>query len=351
MKAVTKLMITLVISITTFNVNSANIEEGKVYIADSSIWVSDGMTPERKLFAAEKKLELLKEARDHFVDQYTDLPQLIADVQKRYDDFLAGLTSNPSEEESKTKKGLEKELKSAELKLLTVTSKKDIYSSRVTEKEAEILLLKILVGENPSEFTFNIPVGAESKIQVIEEGDYFYKIKFSRILNRPIPNPAKPGEYELVPSAVNDHDIYYMSKIGQHSTQTNKSFSESYSGFVHGPLAVPFKYRVDDGTLSGAASIGYYVGYGIEALSFDNFTLTPFLSLGTTGVSIITEKEGDAGKDEATNRQGVTIATGILFPSWGGANLGLIVGQDRIGDSDWEYEADTWVSISIGASL
>ena len=71
--------------------------------------------------------------------------------------------------------------------------------------------------------------------------------------------------------------------------------------------------------------------------------ITPMLSAGLTQVSVV-DDEGD----DTENKSGFTWAVGLLMQNWDGMNIGIVYGEDRIGDSDWEHEGDGWWSISVG---
>ncbi len=127
----------------------------------------------------------------------------------------------------------------------------------------------------------------------------------------------------------------------------DKSTSVSWEGAVSGPLVVPFKYRGNDGSLSGESSIGMYAGYGLEPEIWNSFRLplTPFIAGGLTQISTTNDN------DEATNNTGLTVAVGLLIQNWGGLNIGLVYGQDRIGKKDWKHEGRGWTSFMVGWEL
>ena len=121
----------------------------------------------------------------------------------------------------------------------------------------------------------------------------------------------------------------------------------SLTGPVSGPLIVPFKYRTDDHSLSGEATIGYYAGYRTEIkMPWANarIPISPFIAGGLSQINVSTNGDTD-------NKSGVTIAAGILIQNWADVNVGFVFGQDRIGDSSWEHEGDDWVSFMIGWNI
>lgn len=118
--------------------------------------------------------------------------------------------------------------------------------------------------------------------------------------------------------------------------------TNSFRGVVSGPLIVPFKYRTGDESFSGEASIGYYAGWGMDFFN-TGVGITPMLSAGLTQVSV-----ADGTGEGTENKSGFTWTAGFLFQNWDGMNIGIVYGEDRIGDSQWEHEGDGWWSISMG---
>lgn len=147
-------------------------------------------------------------------------------------------------------------------------------------------------------------------------------------------------------STVTIDDEYKLARvIGD--TDILKSVQPSLSGPVSGPLIVPFKYRLDDKSLSGEAAIGYYAGYRTEPNipgTKIRIPVSPFIAGGLSQINTSTNGDTD-------NRTAVTIAAGILIQNWANVNIGFVVGQDRIGDDSWQYEGENWVSFMIGWDL
>ncbi|MDH4273818.1 MAG: hypothetical protein OEW08_02140, partial [Gammaproteobacteria bacterium] len=126
-----------------------------------------------------------------------------------------------------------------------------------------------------------------------------------------------------------------------------KSVLPSFAGPASGPLIVPFKYRLNDKSLTGESAIGYYAGYRIEPripLTNTRVPLSPFIAGGLTQINMATNGDTD-------NKTGVTIAVGFLVQNWAGVNIGLVGGQDRIGNGAWVHEGKNWVSFMIGWNL
>ena len=150
-----------------------------------------------------------------------------------------------------------------------------------------------------------------------------------------------------VKSTVRKDDEYLLSKTIS-SVPIEKSISLSRGGAVSGPLIVPFKYRLNDDSLTGEATLGYYAGYSVEPRLFwsdKRIPITPFIAGGVTQISV------NEGEDETSNQTGVSLAAGILIQNWAGVNIGLVYGQDRIGNNEWEHEGDGWLSFMVGWEL
>jgi len=172
--------------------------------------------------------------------------------------------------------------------------------------------------------------------------------KFKVIDNSSDPNSyivrfiAVYDSYGLTSTARIDEEYKLARNIG--GTPVANSAQLSLTGPVSGPLIVPFKYRTDDKSLSGEATIGYYAGYRTEMrMPFTDTTVpfSPFIAGGLTQINVSTTGDAD-------NKSGVTLAVGILINNWANVNIGFVYGQDRIGDSTWKHEGDGWVSFMIG---
>lgn len=126
----------------------------------------------------------------------------------------------------------------------------------------------------------------------------------------------------------------------------------SLTGLSSGPLIIPFKWRLDDKSLTGEATLGFYAGITFDApwVCKGNgrfgagrfcFQITPLVAAGLSQVSVSdgTDTEG---------KTGFTWASGFLLQNWADLNIGILYGQDRIGDESWEHEGDGWFSFMIG---
>lgn len=146
-----------------------------------------------------------------------------------------------------------------------------------------------------------------------------------------------------VKSTVRDDVEYRLSKVIG-GVPVEKSVQQSLVGPVSGPLIIPFKYRLDDESLSGEAAIGYYAGFRAEPripFTQQRLPLSPFIGAGLTQIDVSTDATSD-------NKTGITLAVGILIYNWADVNIGLVFGQDRVGDNSWVHEGDTWVSFMVG---
>lgn len=172
----------------------------------------------------------------------------------------------------------------------------------------------------------------DSKFLVIDSSPKdHYVVRFIKIYR----------SYNEKPSTVMlDHEYKLKKEIN--GVAVEKSTTISRGGMVSGPLIVPFKYRIDKDTLSGEAAIGYYAGYSAEpSIGGTRIPITPFIAGGLSQVGV-------NNGEETENKTGVTVATGILIQNWAGVNIGLVYGQDRIGDKTWEHEGEGWVSLMVG---
>jgi hypothetical protein len=199
-------------------------------------------------------------------------------------------------------------------------------------------------------------VGAQSKFIVLDNDDKDkYAIKFLNVY--PVSElkaiRSKKDYKDYTASDVIEDKVYYLSKDEVNGVPIEKKVHQSFGGLVSGPLIVPFKYRTNDESISGEATVGYYAGWGWDThfwgASDRYVTFTPFLSAGLTQVSVETVNEnGDTSSD---NKSGFSWATGLLINNWDSVNVGIVYGQDRVGVREWEHEGEGWLSISIGWEL
>ena len=142
-----------------------------------------------------------------------------------------------------------------------------------------------------------------------------------------------------------DEEYKLPKQVG--NVDVTKSVSPSVAGPVSGPLVVPFKFRLDDDSITGEAALGYYAGYRLEPrILFTDVRvpISPFIAGGISQVSVSENGETD-------NKTGFTWAAGILVQNWANVNIGIVYGEDRTGDKDWEHEGEGWFSFMIGWQL
>lgn len=110
----------------------------------------------------------------------------------------------------------------------------------------------------------------------------------------------------------------------------------------HGLLIIPFKLRMEDKSLTGQSTIGYYIGREEEHLQAGwNWVIAGGLTL----IPVT-----DAG-GETEEKTGATLAVGWILKTIDNFQLGAFAGVDHIGGSageSWKFEDDPWVSLSIG---
>jgi len=181
----------------------------------------------------------------------------------------------------------------------------------------------------------------ESKFRVVDSSNTsHYVVSFVTLYNH-IPETG----FLLKSTVRTDEEYLLKKKINE--VPLEKSSSISRGGAVSGPLIVPFKYRTSDKILSGDATIGYYAGYSIEPkipFTETRVPISPFIAGGLSQVSV-------AENEDIINQTGITLAVGVLIQNWAGINIGLVYGQDRIGDKNWEYEGKGWISFMVGWEL
>jgi hypothetical protein len=200
---------------------------------------------------------------------------------------------------------------------------------------------------------FDLKVGSQSKFIILDNDNKDkYAIKFTNIYPyNVIKSTRTTDDYKSEnASDVIEDDVYYLSKTEVNGVPIESKVEQSFGGVVSGPLIVPFKYRLDDKSIGGDATVGYYAGYGFDVPISDQYiTVTPFLSAGLTQVSVLSE--ADDGTTTTDSKSGFSWATGFLISNWDSVNIGIVYGQDRIGDENWTHEGEGWVSISVGWEL
>ncbi len=115
----------------------------------------------------------------------------------------------------------------------------------------------------------------------------------------------------------------------------------------HGVLLVPFKYRTEDKSLSGAATLGYFVGARSDTLLLSG---TFYFSVGTSLVPV-ERVNASTMATEVEEVAAATVALGMSFSTKSNFQVSINVGVDHVGGSagdDWKYEDDHWFSIGLG---
>lgn len=252
-------------------------------------------------------------------------------------------------------KGLLKEITEANSFLLTAVNKALINinkSENSEEKNNKIKILNILksdLKEKVDTISSNdckmIGYGTKFEVLSIPNNDY-YIIKIVDYYGYYV---FENGKETSKNSDVVTHALYYLNeKHGSTGVKVTDFVYNSFNGVTSGPLIIPFKYRTNDKSISGEVTIGYYAGYTFS-ISKD-IGITPIISAGLSQIPVA-ETTGTNNELITKNRTGFTWAIGFLLSNWDGVNIGLVYGQDRIGDSSWEHEGKPWASFSIGWNL
>lgn len=191
-----------------------------------------------------------------------------------------------------------------------------------------------------------------SKFVVVDAKQGYYIVSFVDIkkLEEDTELGAQNDEFNRIKTSKKkyaERRVEYKLKNPIGDVDIAKSTSIALSGPVSGPLIVPFKYRFDDKSISGEATIGFYGGWAYDVplyKSIRRLPVIPFLSFGLSQVAISNNGETD-------NKTAFTWAAGLLIKDWGNVNIGAVYGQDRVGGSTWEHEGKGWFSLMIGWSL
>jgi len=173
------------------------------------------------------------------------------------------------------------------------------------------------------------PAATAGKVQLNKsESWFFYKPTYEE---RTATNSTVP---------VNSHDLYTMDKAAIEKMDYYRH------GWAFGVLLVPYKYQLSDKSFGSALSVGPYVGYRQDARGS---SVTYVVSAGLVN-NIPVELANGSG---TVNRSGFSFATGVIFSidKGTGMQIGLLVGQDRLGSNSaapYAYEGKTWGSVAIG---
>jgi len=177
-----------------------------------------------------------------------------------------------------------------------------------------------------------------SRFIVIGIDDNYYTVHFEIVYT---------GTMSGVQWVTRDQPYLIPKKILNKSLQFSEVTDNSLVGLSSGPLFIPFKYRLDDKSLAGDSTIGMYAGVTYDLFCDSSaycFQFTPIVSAGVSQVSVLDGTDVD-------EKTGATLAVGFLVQNWKDVNIGLVYGQDRVGDSGWVHEGKGWVSFMIGWKL
>lgn len=105
-------------------------------------------------------------------------------------------------------------------------------------------------------------------------------------------------------------------------------------GFTGGALTIPFKFHVNDKSLSGGGTLGGYVGYRTQ---YKGLTLTPIASAGLT----MTDSKYGSGLSLASGWIGSIGASNMHF--------GLVYGVDWYSQAvKYPYNGKLWLAVEVG---
>ncbi len=172
--------------------------------------------------------------------------------------------------------------------------------------------------------------GPGSRFNILSKDSEYTKVRFTQVRIGHANTTAKQVE------------------LGNHYKIKNENFNmrveyEILSGVKYGGLVVPFKYRSIDGTITGDATLGGYIGYWQKWLGVET---TPFLSIGLSRIAV-----QDINAQNPDYKTGITYAFGIFWELKSDFQVGAIVGWDHLGGGsgqNWKYENTAWYTFGIG---
>lgn len=123
-------------------------------------------------------------------------------------------------------------------------------------------------------------------------------------------------------------------------------------GWVFGAMTVPFKYYKEGGSQTGNLTVGPYVGWRY-ARNGSGVTLAASAGLATIQGEV---RDADNKIIDKPQLVGYSASLGVLWDIWKrpGARpfqIGLVVGQDRVGRSNitkFAQNGETWYAVQIG---
>jgi len=180
---------------------------------------------------------------------------------------------------------------------------------------------------------------AGSQFQFEGETDTDYKVSFTKV-SKAEPERSRALSLLAVPAE--------LAMQGELYSITKTTFDDIYyklvSGLSWGILSLPFKFRLDDQTLSGGSTLGGFIGYNQRWL----FGIHTIL-VGAAGVSMIATQ--DINSKSLDNKTGLTLALGMTMPIEKSFQAGFFFGADHIGGrsgEEWGHDDKLWISLSIG---
>lgn len=114
-----------------------------------------------------------------------------------------------------------------------------------------------------------------------------------------------------------------------------------------GVLVAPYKFHLDDHSLSGAASVGGYLGarWGVEGISNT--------VLAAAGIGVVPISKTVNGTPTTDNAASFTFAAGdiVSVTRTGLFQVGLLIGFDWTGNNQYKHEGKPWIALSFGSNL
>lgn len=119
-----------------------------------------------------------------------------------------------------------------------------------------------------------------------------------------------------------------------------------------GSVALPFKYRYQNGEFKKDLSISSLVGWKRALNSSGSLSLTPLIGIGLSSVNL--DSTNTDGKiTTAEDRSAVTLSFGVVY-QWQRLQIGIFTGYDWLTTSNtanWRYNGKNWLSIGVGISI
>jgi hypothetical protein len=118
----------------------------------------------------------------------------------------------------------------------------------------------------------------------------------------------------------------------------------------YGMLIVPFKFHPSDQSVTGAATIGGYLGY-----KFSFFEITDITPFATSGLGAVETTKQQNGQSTTSTAPSFSVGGGVILVSRIAGtpiHAGFAVGVDWAGKgNDYKYEGKPWIAISIGTNF